>query len=80
MTEPSGYVLEPLRDGADFTLYRGRQHGAPSPVLAVGLATERPRTPQTLASTIFIAAFQILDSEVHSASTSTNFVWDLTKP
>ena len=35
MTEPSGYVLEPLREGADFTLYRGRQHGNPSPVLAI---------------------------------------------
>jgi hypothetical protein len=25
--ESSGYVLVPLREGADFTLYRGRQHG-----------------------------------------------------
>jgi PAS domain S-box-containing protein len=47
MTEPSGYVLEPLREGPDFTLYRGRQHGNPSPVLAVGLAAEQP-SPQTL--------------------------------
>ena len=43
ITEPSGYTLEPLREGADFTLYRGRQHGNPSPVLAVALAAERRR-------------------------------------
>src|ERR1700693_4383030 len=47
MTEPSGYVLEPLREDADFTLYRGRQRGNPSLVLAVGLAAERP-SPQGL--------------------------------
>ncbi len=45
MTEPSGYTLEPLREGADFTLYRGRQHGNLSPVLAVALAAEQP-SPQ----------------------------------
>src|SRR6202049_4967417 len=44
---PSGYVLEPLREGADFTLYRGRQHGNPSPVLVVALAVEQP-SPQGL--------------------------------
>ncbi len=44
---PSGYVLEPLREGADFTLYRGRQHGNPSPVLAVALDAEQP-SPQGL--------------------------------
>ena len=27
ITEPSGYVLEPLREGTEFTLYRGRQPG-----------------------------------------------------
>jgi PAS domain S-box-containing protein len=42
MTEPSRYVLESLREGADFTLYRGRQSGNPSPVLAVALAAEHP--------------------------------------
>src|ERR1700692_1674336 len=46
-TELSGYVLEPLREGADFTLYRGRQHGNPSPVLVVALAAEQP-SPQGL--------------------------------
>src|SRR5229473_479354 len=47
MTAPAGYVLEPLREGADFTLYRGRQHGNPSPVLAIALSAERP-SPQSL--------------------------------
>src|SRR5260370_31718096 len=47
MTEPSEYVLEPLREGANFTLYRGRQHGNPSPVLVVMLASEQP-SPQGL--------------------------------
>jgi hypothetical protein len=47
MTEPSGYVLEPLRKGGDFTLYRCRQHGNPSPLLLVALAADRP-SPQGL--------------------------------
>jgi len=42
MTELSAYVLEPIREGPDFTLYRGRQHGNPSRVLAVALAAEHP--------------------------------------
>jgi serine/threonine protein kinase len=45
--ESSGYVLVPLREGADFTLYRGRQHGNPSPVLVVALTGEQP-SPQSL--------------------------------
>src|SRR5216684_6892677 len=44
---PSGYMLEPLREGADFTLYRGRQHGNPSPVLAIAPSAEQP-SPQSL--------------------------------
>jgi serine/threonine protein kinase len=44
---PSGYVLEPLRESADFTLYRGRQHGNPSPVLAIAPSAEQP-SPQNL--------------------------------
>src|SRR5216683_6331216 len=36
------YALEPLREGGDFTLYRGRQHGNPSPVLAIALSAEQP--------------------------------------
>lgn len=38
----SGYVLVPLRESADFTLYRGRRHDDPSPVLAITLSTEQP--------------------------------------
>jgi hypothetical protein len=47
MTEPSGYVLEPLRKGPDFTLYRGWQHGNQSPILVVALTAKRP-SPQGL--------------------------------
>jgi hypothetical protein len=47
MTASSEYALELLREGASFTLYRGRQHGNPSPVLAVALAAEMP-SPQSL--------------------------------
>ena len=39
---PSGYVLVPLREAADLILYRGRQHGNPSPVLAIALTAEHP--------------------------------------
>jgi hypothetical protein len=42
MTEPSGYVLEPLRKDPDFALYRGWQHGNQSPAPVVALTTERP--------------------------------------
>src|SRR3982074_1213239 len=45
--ESSGYVLQPLREGADFTLYRGRQHGNPSPDLAIALYAEQP-SPEIL--------------------------------
>jgi len=44
---PSGYMLELLREGADFTLYRGRQHSNPSSVLAIALCAEPP-SPQSL--------------------------------
>ncbi|MGD0648663.1 MAG: PAS domain-containing protein, partial [Acidobacteriaceae bacterium] len=47
ITKPFGYVLEPLREGADFTLYRGRQRGNAEPVLVVALAEEQP-SPQSL--------------------------------
>src|SRR5882672_5996048 len=46
-TEPSRYVLEPLQEGPDFTLYRGWQPGNPSRILAVALAAEQP-SPQCL--------------------------------
>src|ERR1700690_4379833 len=47
LSGPSGYEFVPLRGGADFTLYRGRQHGNPSPVLAIIPSAEQP-SPQTL--------------------------------
>jgi serine/threonine protein kinase len=47
MTDPSEHVLELLREGADFTVYRGRQNGDPTPVLAVALSAEQP-SPQGL--------------------------------
>ncbi len=40
----SGYVLEPIREAGEFILYRGRQHGDPSPILAVAPATKHPST------------------------------------
>jgi serine/threonine protein kinase len=36
------FVLEPVRQSADFILYRGKQHGNASPVLVVALASEQP--------------------------------------
>jgi hypothetical protein len=42
MTEPFGYALGPIREGADFTLYRGREHGKPSPVLAIAASAKQP--------------------------------------
>src|SRR6202034_3580159 len=42
MTEPSGYVLRPLREGPDFTLYRGWMHGNTTPVLAIALTAQHP--------------------------------------
>ena len=47
MAAPSEYVLEPLREGADFSLYRGRQLGNPSPVLAIAHSAEQS-SPQSL--------------------------------
>ncbi|HEY1759215.1 MAG TPA: hypothetical protein VGG72_27835 [Bryobacteraceae bacterium] len=42
MTAASEYVLEPHRNGAEFTLYRARQHGNPSPLLVVARTAEQP--------------------------------------
>ncbi|QNI30488.1 sigma 54-interacting transcriptional regulator [Alloacidobacterium dinghuense] len=47
MAAASEYMLEPIRDGAEFTLYRARQHGNPSPVLVVAPTAEQP-LPQSL--------------------------------
>jgi PAS domain S-box-containing protein len=40
--EDSEYVLESLRVGVDFTLYRGTERGNPMPILATVAATEHP--------------------------------------
>jgi PAS domain S-box-containing protein len=42
MTECSEYVLETLREGAEFAHYRGRQRGSPIPILVVALTAEQP--------------------------------------
>lgn len=42
MAEDSGYLLEPLREEADFTLYRGREPGNPMPILTLAVAGEEP--------------------------------------
>ena len=47
MTERFEYVLEPLREGADFTVYRGRRRDNPSPILAIALCADPP-LPQGL--------------------------------
>jgi hypothetical protein len=52
MTEPSGYALEPIREGANFTVYRGQRHGNPSPILAIGLSAEQP-SPQGLRANFY---------------------------
>ena len=47
MGERFDYALEPLREGADFTLYRGTERGNQMPILAVAAAAEQP-SPQSL--------------------------------
>ena len=53
-----GYALEPLREGPDFAVYRGRLRGDPTPVLAVAPAAERPspRSPRRLEHEYLLAA------------------------
>jgi serine/threonine protein kinase len=46
MTTLSEYVLEPIREAADSILYRGRQRGSSTTVLAVAIASEQ--SPQSL--------------------------------
>jgi predicted ATPase/signal transduction histidine kinase len=45
MPADSEYVLKPLREGAEFTLYRGRDRG--NQILALAVAAEQP-SPQSL--------------------------------
>ena len=47
MAEVSEYDLEPLREGGDFSLYRGTKRCNQMPVLAVAAASEQP-SPQNL--------------------------------
>jgi PAS domain S-box-containing protein len=47
MAAASEYVLEPIRESAEFTLYRARQHGNPSPVLILAPTAEQP-LPESL--------------------------------
>src|SRR5271154_6159604 len=42
MAAASEYVLEPIRDGAEFALYRARQRGNEIPFLVVAPAAEQP--------------------------------------
>lgn len=43
MAENSEYILEPLRDGSDFTLYRGEDRGNQTPILAAVLSQAHQR-------------------------------------
>ena len=45
--EDPAYLLDRLREGADFTLYRGTERGNPMPILALAVAAEQP-SPQSL--------------------------------
>src|SRR5580698_7105029 len=47
MATASVYVLKPIRDGAEFTLYRARQRGNDMPLLVVAPTAEQP-SPQSL--------------------------------
>jgi hypothetical protein len=47
MTEFSVHLLETLRKGREFSLYRGRHNGATAPVLLLATAAEQP-APETL--------------------------------
>lgn len=42
MLEGSNYALNLLREGVNFSLYRGREHGNPMPILAVAVTAEQP--------------------------------------
>src|SRR5580698_11263209 len=47
MATTSDYLLETVRDGVEFTLYRGRQRNNPTPILVVAPTAEQP-SPQSL--------------------------------
>jgi hypothetical protein len=56
MAEDSNYILEPIREGADFALYRGRERGNSMPILAVAVAAEQP--PQAIGSLFCVLGFE----------------------
>ena len=56
MAEHSEYILEPLREAADFTLYRGRERGNQMPILAVAVAAEQPLASESSAARTRILA------------------------
>lgn len=45
-TAPPEFLLEAIREGADFRLYCGRQQGNPSPVLAATVEQSLPENPR----------------------------------
>ena len=47
MAEDTEYVLEPLREEADFTFYRGIERGNQIPILAVAISAKQP-SPQSV--------------------------------
>jgi len=47
MAEDSSYILEPIRERADFTFYRGRERSNQMPILGVAASTDPP-SPQSL--------------------------------
>ncbi|WP_224031113.1 trifunctional serine/threonine-protein kinase/ATP-binding protein/sensor histidine kinase [Paraburkholderia caribensis] len=47
MREDSGYTLEPVREDADFTLYRGRERGSLTPILILAAVVGK-LLPQSL--------------------------------
>jgi len=47
VAEDAEYLLEPLREGADFALYRGTEGRGQTPILALAVAAEQP-SPQSL--------------------------------
>ena len=47
MAEDSEYVLEALREGPEFALYRGLERGSQTPILAVAAVAEQP-SPESL--------------------------------
>src|SRR5207245_10034148 len=40
--EDSEYILQPLREGAEFALYRGKERGKQTPILVLAAGAEHP--------------------------------------